>query len=44
MLTPIKPKSRGIKKIERKENTLFLYSDHGILALETKNENIVRVI
>lgn len=44
MLTPIKPKSREINKVERKENTLFLYSDHGILALEPKNENIVRVI
>jgi alpha-D-xyloside xylohydrolase len=44
MLTPIKPKSREINKVERKENTLFLYSDYGILALEPKNENIVRVI
>ena len=44
MLTPFKPKSREIKKVERKGNTLFLYADHGILALEPKNENIVRVI
>ena len=44
MLTPFKPKSREIKKVERKGNTLFLYSDHGILALEPKNESIVRVI
>ena len=44
MLTPFKPKSREIKKVERKGNTLFLYSDHGLLALEPKNENIVRVI
>ena len=44
MLTPIKPKSRGIKKVERKGNALFLYSDNGILVLDPKSENIVRVI
>ena len=44
MLTPFKPKSREIKKGERKGTTLVLYSDHGILALEPKNEGIVRVI
>ena len=44
MLTAIRPKSREIKKVERKENTLFMYSDHGILALEPKGKNIVRVI
>ena len=44
MLTPFKPKSREIKKVERKGNALFLYSDNGILVLDPKSENIVRVI
>ena len=44
MLTPFKPKSREIKKVERKGNALYLYSDNGILVLDPKSENIVRVI
>ena len=44
MLTAIRPKSRVIKSVERKEDKLFLLSDHGKLALMPKSESVVRVI
>lgn len=43
MLTAMAPKSRRIRRIERKEEGLYLYSEYGILCLEPKTESIVRI-
>lgn len=44
MLTAYKPKSREVTKTERKNDTLFLYSEYGVLKIEPKNGSIVRVV
>ena len=43
MLYPARDKSRKITKVERKENALFLYSEHGTHRIVPKNSRIVRV-
>ena len=43
MLTAMAPKSRRIRRNERKEEGLYLYSEYGILCLEPKTESIVRI-
>ncbi len=43
MLTAMAPKNRRIRRIERKEEGLYLYSEYGILCLEPKTESIVRI-
>ena len=43
MLNVVKGKSRAIEKAERKENTLYLYSEAGIHRIEPKNDAVIRV-
>lgn len=43
MLNVVKGKSRAIEKTERKENTLYLYSEAGIHRIEPKNDAVIRV-
>ncbi len=44
MLTAVSPLSRRIKKIERKDNALYLFSASGLTVLEPKTDSIVRVV
>ena len=43
MLNVVKGKSRAIEKAERKENSLYLYSEAGIHRIEPKNDAVIRV-
>jgi len=43
MLYPAKDKSRKISKAERKENAVYLYSEHGMHRIVPKNARTVRV-
>ena len=43
MLTAMPWKSNRITKVERKENSLFLYSERGMHRIELKNESVARV-
>lgn len=43
MLNVVKGKSRAIEKAERKENSLYLYSEAGIHRIEPKNDAVLRV-
>ena len=43
MLTAVSPASRKIDCAERIENTLYLYSKHGIMRIEPKSDSIVRI-